>query len=337
MGSFRAIIAASLALLGQFAAAAPAKGQSKRAGISSIVKGTPVGFASSVTGGGTVPPVYPTTIAQLKSYLTSTSPQNIVISGTFNFAGSEGTVTLPACNAYPCTPSNGGQALLNTLSGCGSLSTYNVTLDSAAYNAINVQSDKTLVGINGATLNGKGLRLSGVSNVIIQNIAITNLNPQYVWGGDAVSLSNTNNVWIDHVKVPLTENYVYYTSGRTPALSGNTLFHAVNNVWSSNSGHAIEGTSNGMGLYEGNYFVNVPTVVASGFVGRLFSSQSSAVSQCAQYLGRSCVSNSLSNSGPFTNSDTSFLYLFQGKTNIVSAASASSIQSTVPSSAGNTL
>jgi pectin lyase len=135
----------------------------------------------------------------------------------------------------------------------------------------------------------------------------------------------------------LTENYVYYTSGRTPALSGNTLFHAVNNVWSSNSGHAIEGTSNGMGLYEGNYFVNVPTIVASGFVGRLFSSQSSAVSQCAQYLGRNCVSNSLSNSGAFTNSDTTFLYLFQGKTNIVSAASASSIQSTVPSSAGNTL
>lgn len=201
MSPFKAIIAASLAALGQLAAAAPAEGQSKRAGISSIVKGTPVGFASSVTGGGTVAPVYPTTIAQLKSYLTSTSPQNIVISGTFNFAGSEGTVTLPACNAYPCTPSNGGQALLNTLNGCGSLSTYNVTLDSAAYNAINVQSDKTLVGVNGATLNGKGLRLSGVSNIIIQNIAITNLNPQYVWGGDAISLSSTNNVWIDHVKV----------------------------------------------------------------------------------------------------------------------------------------
>ncbi|KAM0470232.1 hypothetical protein ACHAPX_010020 [Trichoderma viride] len=389
MGSFKTIIVASLAVLGQFAAASPAEGQSKRAGISSIVKGTPIGFASSVTGGGTVAPVYPTTIAQLKSYLTSTNPQNIVISGTFNFAGSEGTVTLPACNAYPCTPSNGGQALLNTLSGCGSLSTYNVTLDSAAYNAINVQSGKTLVGINGATLNGKGLRLSGVSNVIIQNIAITNLNPQYVWGGDAISLSNTNNVWIDHVKtsnlgrqhysfgtgsnnavtisnsfingqtsysascdghsywglelvgsgdqITFYKNHVYYTSGRTPALSGNTLFHAVNNVWSSNSGHAIEGTSNGMGLYEGNYFVNVPTIVASGFVGRLFSSQSSAVSQCAQYLGRNCVSNSLSNSGSFTNSDTSFLYLFQGKTNIVSAVSASSIQSTVPSSAGNTL
>jgi pectin lyase len=136
---------------------------------------------------------------------------------------------------------------------------------------------------------------------------------------------------------PQTENYVYYTSGRSPALSGNTLFHAVNNVWSTNSGHLIEGDSNGMGLYEGNYFVSVPTVIVSDFEGRIFTSDSSVASDCSSYLGRNCVSNSFSNSGTFSRSDTSFLYLFQGKTNIVSAASASSIQSTVPSSAGNTL
>ncbi|KAM3089588.1 hypothetical protein ACMFMG_001172 [Clarireedia jacksonii] len=44
----------------------------------------------------------------------------------------------------------------------------------------------------------------GVSNIIIQNIAITNLNPKYVWGGDALSFSDTNNIWIDHV----TQNIV---------------------------------------------------------------------------------------------------------------------------------
>jgi pectin lyase len=203
MNSFKVIIAVALVVLEHFAAAAPANVQTKRA-VSSIVKGTPIGFASGATGGGTVAPVYPTTIAQLKSYLTSTSPQNIVISGTYNFAGSEGTSTYSACNSYSCTPSNGGQALLNTLGGCGSLSTYNVTIDNAAYTAINVQSDKTLVGINNAVLNGKGLRFVGVSNIIIQNIAITNLNPQYVWGGDAFSLSGTNNIWIDHVTVRIT-------------------------------------------------------------------------------------------------------------------------------------
>lgn len=187
--------------------AAPVESTEKRA-VSSIVKGTPIGMASAVTGGGSAAVVYPTTIAQLKAYLTSDEPQNIVISGTFNFIGSEGTTSLTACDSYSCTPSNGGQALLNTLGGCDSHPTYGVSIDTASYQGINVKSQKTLVGKNGATLNGKGLRFVGVSNIIIQNIAITNLNPKYVWGGDAITLSDTNNIWIDHVTVSFSKMLV---------------------------------------------------------------------------------------------------------------------------------
>lgn len=202
MKYFRTTAAAALAVLAPYTAAAPT--ETKRA-VSAIVSGTPIGFASSATGGGNATPVYPSTIAQLKSYLTSSDPQNIVISGTFDFSGSEGTTTYSACNAYSCAPSAGGQALLNTLNGCGSLSTYSVSVDAAAYSAINVKSNKSLVGKNGATLNGKGLRFVGVSNIIIQNIKITNLNPQYVWGGDAISISDSQNIWIDHVTVGSTK------------------------------------------------------------------------------------------------------------------------------------
>lgn len=167
---------------------------------SSIVTGTPIGFASGVTGGGDAAAVYPTTIDELITYLTDPSPQNIVIEGTFDFVGSEGTATYPACDAYSCTPDNGGQALLNTLEGCGSSTLYDVTLDAAGMEGINVASDKTLVGLGTDTvLNGKGLRFVGVSNIIVQNIAITNLNPQYVWGGDAIVFSDTSTIWVDHV------------------------------------------------------------------------------------------------------------------------------------------
>lgn len=127
------------------------------------------------------------------------------------------------------------------------------------------------------------------------------------------------------------------TSGRTPALSGTTLFHAINNVWSSNSGHLIEGDSDGgRGLYEGNYIDNVPTVVVEGFGGHLFSSEASNVSQCSASLGRDCVPNELSSSGEFSYDDTSFFSDFEGAS-IPDAESASSIQSTVPEQAGNTL
>ncbi|KAI0483931.1 polysaccharide lyase family 1 protein [Xylariaceae sp. FL0804] len=391
MKSWQAFAAAAVAVLSPSSTmAAPTEGAShgKRA-ISSVVTGTPMGFASTVTGGGDATPVYPTTIDELKSYLTSSDPQNIVISGTFNFQGSEGSQTLAACNTYTCTPDDGGQALLNTLSGCGSTATYDVTIDTAAYQGIQVASDKTLVGTDNAVLYGKGLRMVDVSNIIIQNVAITNLNPQYVWGGDAITLSGTDNIWIDHVttsytgrqhysfgtdpnsavtisnsflngetsnsatcdghtywgmelvgtgdKITFFQNYVYYTSGRTPALSGNTLFHAVNNVWSSNSGHLIEGTDDGMGLYEGNYIVDCPTVVDSSFVGQLFSSDAADVAQCATYLGRDCVPNVLSNSGAFDEDDTAFFSDFSGASDIVAAASAASIETSVPAAAGNTL
>ncbi|KAH6692857.1 pectin lyase fold/virulence factor [Leptodontidium sp. 2 PMI_412] len=377
---------AVLAAFGSLVAALPSN-ISGRA-VSSVVTGTPFGFASAVTGGGTTAPVYPKTIADLKKYLTSTSPQVIVISGTFDFAGSEGTEVHAACNQYSCTPENGGQSLLNTLGGCGTASTYSATIDVAAYQGINVASDKTLVGLGTNTvLNGKGLRMAGVSNIIIQNIKITNLNPKYVWGGDAISLSNTNNIWIDHVTtsnlgrqhyslgqapnlavtisnsyvdgktshsatcdghtywglelvgtndaITFYKNYVSYTSGRSPALSGGTLFHAVNSVWASNSGHAIEGGTTKGGLFEGCSFVSVPTVLASGYAGSLLSATASNAATCTANLGRPCVANSFTNSGAFTNSDSSFFSAFKGK-NIPAAASANSITSIVKN-AGNTL
>ena len=109
---------------------------------------------------------------------------------------------IQACDNYSCTPSNGGQALLNTLEGCGDKELYDATLDTAGLTGINVASDKTLVGLGTDTvLNGKGLRFVNVENIIVQNIAITNLNPQYVWGGDALSFSGTSTIWIDHVTV----------------------------------------------------------------------------------------------------------------------------------------
>ena len=37
----------------------------------------------------------------------------------------------------------------------------------------------------------------------LRNIHITELNPQYIWGGDAITLAGTDRIWIDHIKVSL--------------------------------------------------------------------------------------------------------------------------------------
>jgi len=46
------------------------------------VSGAAEGFAKGVTGGGTATPVYPTTLAQLTSYLADSSPRVIVLTKT---------------------------------------------------------------------------------------------------------------------------------------------------------------------------------------------------------------------------------------------------------------
>ncbi|KAI6877210.1 hypothetical protein KC355_g22472, partial [Hortaea werneckii] len=80
-----------------------------------------------------------------------------------------------------------------------------VSYDKAGLNPIEVASDKTIIGEGSSgVILGKGLRMAnGANNIIIQNIAISELNPQYVWGGDAITLSGSSNIWVDHVTTSL--------------------------------------------------------------------------------------------------------------------------------------
>jgi pectin lyase len=69
-----------LAIVAAFAAQAAAVG----------VSGAAEGFAKGVTGGGSATPVYPSTTAELVSYLGDSSPRVIVLTKTFDFTGTEG-------------------------------------------------------------------------------------------------------------------------------------------------------------------------------------------------------------------------------------------------------
>ncbi|OQE18538.1 hypothetical protein PENFLA_c021G06176 [Penicillium flavigenum] len=376
----------SLGLL--FAAVAVASSPAKRADAVSVT-GSPPGFAYGVTGGGDATPVYPTDVKHLIELLGSDDPQVIIIDKTFDFIGTEGTTKGNICKAYGSFE-DGCQSTIDIGKGCDGKPSEPYEWDTAGTTGISVHSDKTIIGVgNKGVLLGKGLRIVRASNIIVQNIMITNLNPQLVWGGDAITLSGTSKVWIDHVttqytgrvhyvfgheanahvtisnsfmngatnfstscdgqnywglelvgaddQITFANNYVYRTSGRSPALSGKTLFHAVNSVWEDNSGHAIEGTDDGQGLFEGCVFNNVTQIVGD-FVGQLFSSPSATANKaCADYLKRDCVTNIQTNNGDqFTNADTKFFSNFAGL-NIATASAASAAQASVPTNAGNTL
>lgn len=167
------------------------------------VSGTCEGFASSVTGGGDATPKIPADIDELKELLSSDEPQVIVLDKTFNFLGSEGTKTEMGCAPYG-TGDMCQQAIDATGTWCSSdYTSVSVTYDVAATEGIEVSSNKTILGVDDkGVLLGKGLRFTnGASNIIVQNIMISDLNPQYVWGGDALTFYGADTVWIDHVTV----------------------------------------------------------------------------------------------------------------------------------------
>lgn len=158
------------------------------------VKGSAFCFAKGVSGGGSAVAVAPSNIAQqvhsprsksnlltffwhrLKSWLADTTTRVILIDKTFDFRGSEGTATEAGCYQSGCTPSNGGQTYIGTLSCGGSnMVQTSITWDKAGATPLVVGSNKSIVGVgNKGVIIGKGLRLPATTtNVIIQNIHIT--------------------------------------------------------------------------------------------------------------------------------------------------------------------
>lgn len=209
------------------------------------VTGAAEGFAKGVTGGGDASPVTPQTIDELVSYLTDSSPRVIHLEKTFDFTGTEGTTTEEGCAPYGTA--TGCQTSINQNDWCNNYQPdapkVTVTYDNAAKLGINVGSNKSIVGIgNKGVIKGKGLRLvSGVNNIIIQNIHITELNPQYVWGGDAITLDDVDMVWIDHVTTSLI--------GRQHIVLGNK---ASNRVTISNN--KIDGVTSWSATCDGYHY-----------------------------------------------------------------------------------
>lgn len=183
------------------------------------VRGKPEGFGSKATGGVRGPTVTPNNNAELTNYLRQQGPLNIIITKTFDFRGTEGRATETGCAPYGTGPAC--QLAINANNWCPKTAPKaQVNYDKAARNPLMVSSDKTVLGVgrNGVIL-GKGLRVAGgANNVIIQNLEIRDLNPQYVWGGDAITLDGSSNVWVDHIRVrrcstPLLRSFNVYTNG----------------------------------------------------------------------------------------------------------------------------
>ena len=170
------------------------------------VVGTPSGAASGTTGGGDATPAAPADIDELVAWLTDDTPRVILLDKEYDFTGSEGVTTENGCRPDSNTCGASGQDALDGPDWCSdSYPVVEVTYDVAATSTIDVAGNKSIVGVGDkGVVRGKGFRVvNGAENVIFQNFHITGLNPQYIWGGDAIQVRGSDLVWIDHMKISL--------------------------------------------------------------------------------------------------------------------------------------
>ncbi|KAG8931369.1 hypothetical protein FRC01_001427 [Tulasnella sp. 417] len=174
----------------------------------------------STTGGAAGATVTPTTEAQLITYLSDSTARIIVLNKIFDFTNYYGTGSGKACKPWTCTNGVTPQMTIDTGKGeCASNPTlYDITYYKSGHDtSLKVGSNKTIVGQgSNAGLKGIGLQISGVSNVIVQNIKITDINAQYVLGGDAILITGSSKVWIDHNYIARTGRQ-FIVTGFDPA------------------------------------------------------------------------------------------------------------------------
>lgn len=162
----------------------------------------PIGFGANVTGGAGGEVVTVSTPEQLRTAITGNTPRIIHVSGSIDFRRTEGFTTGLGCtNSENYCSLNGKQEkILDRMDYCVGHSKYNITYDSAGVQPLLVGSNKTIIGVGANSgIKGKGFRMvNGVSNIIIRNLSITDINDGIVWGGDGITIDNASRIWVDH-------------------------------------------------------------------------------------------------------------------------------------------
>ncbi|KAG0147576.1 hypothetical protein CROQUDRAFT_655962 [Cronartium quercuum f. sp. fusiforme G11] len=170
-----------------------------------INQSNPFGFGSQTTGGGSSLAQTPSSLKELESWLSDNVPRVILIDREFDFTYSEGNKTEIGCSPWPKCNKKGTetQNARNSNGWCNSnqkkkkISHPNQTISSVSI-TYHLAAIKPLgVGHKGV-IKGKGLAIQNQKNIIIQNIHITGLNPDLVWGGDGLSVMDAQDVWVDH-------------------------------------------------------------------------------------------------------------------------------------------
>ncbi|SHH45536.1 pectate lyase [Massilia sp. CF038] len=264
--------------------------------------GAPDGFAAqpgpdklaTTTGGGSAPSQLVASCSALVSALKSASPAVVQIAAGSTIDCRTAPRSQSACAVACPSYQDPGKTTYRIPVGsqtCKELGSANETRYNRPRDEITiaVASNKTLLGLGpDARLIGASLNLGNAHNIIIRNLAIENINPGLVEGGDGITLDRSSHVWIDHVRFKLIsdghvdiKNSANVTlswnrfEGSNPAVCGSqhhytnmvdnssvTLHH---NFWNKTSGRnpKLDGAATRAHLYN-NYWLDITYFAING-------------------------------------------------------------------------
>lgn len=174
----------------------------------------PIGFAAGVTGGAGGEVVRVKTAKDLEYQLcrtrwvgcTDNEPRVIEIESTIDLVADKPFLSAIGCTEEKpatCSRPYKPEVMLIVSQNEAHRCAGNPTSKRYSYKdstGLLVGSNKTIVGVGSkAGVKGLGFKLDkGVTNIIIRNLSITDINYGQVFGGDAITIWGASGVWIDH-------------------------------------------------------------------------------------------------------------------------------------------
>ena len=127
-------------------------------------------------------------------------------------------------------------------SRCNNLEVKKYDYYRSGVNGLLVGSNKTVIGLGrNSGLKGRGLLLQGkVNNIVIRNLAFTDINSGYVFGGDAIKLFDASGVWIDHNYFARIGRQMISTSASGTDLPASTDITISNNDFDGRSHYSSD-------------------------------------------------------------------------------------------------
>jgi pectate lyase len=224
---------------------------------------------TTTTGGGNAAPNTVTTCADLKSYLADAQARVIEIPAGTTLDCRTAPRTQQACELQ-CSNAAATPVYWRipvTGQSCTTLADTNGDgkLDVPAGKLVNkerrevsmkVGSNKTLRGLgSGATLLGVSLDIENQSNIILQNLKISEVNPDLVEAGDGVTINSSHHVWVDHCEFSMiSDGYLDIRYGSSAVTVSNNHIVGKNQYVCGGQHHYISLVSDSQATFHHNYF-----------------------------------------------------------------------------------